>query len=285
MIFRNGFLHIVTAMRSSSSADRRRQRFASRLRMAPLSLVFSATLLVLVPAAVTADVTIQIQDGNTTDADPLLSKALVDSNILSDFVQLVEENFLFDPPLVLAIGANEGPDYDYDTHVLRMPFSYLGRAVETQAELVEDREEALRRGLDIVEYTLYHLLGHALIDDPAVEADGAAEALSSWVMLSHWRNGEEQWHQAARIFAEASQKLDGPLEDFWHTHSLYRARHETIECWILGSDPETYAKLLPTVLKTASRAEECAESWRKLHRESLKELDDLLLDTAPIRDR
>jgi hypothetical protein len=229
-----------------------------------------------------ADVTIQLQNGGT-ETSQLLTDYLADSHVLSDFVELVDQNFDFDPPLVLAIGVTEGPDYNGQTHVLRMPYTYLDRAVEVQERLTERREDALQRGLDVFEYTLYHLLGHALNDDPGIEADAAAESLSSWVMLRHWSNGGEQWYAAISAFGAASQKLDGPLEDFWHAHSLYRSRQNTIECWILGSDPTAYERLLPAVLEPINRRRKCEASWRKLNQESVVKLEYKLLENAALR--
>ena len=212
---------------------------------------------------VRAGVSLQWQDGDS-DVDRQVMAVLADSNVLSDFVALVDENFALEPPLVLALGAAEGPSIDVVTHVLSLPHEYLARAIETQAELVDDRDEALQRALNVVEYTLYHLLGHVLAGDTDVNADDRAEALSTWVMLSHWPNGGEQWYVDAQAFGEASRQLDGPLDDFWHEHALYRLRQDQLECWILGRDPAAYERLMPATLKPLERRRRCQANWMTL---------------------
>lgn len=94
------------------------------------------------------------------------------------------------------------------------------------------------RGSNEMEYTLYHLLGHLLADDSTPDADEDAEAISSWLMIKHWPAGGEQWFANVQAFARASQLLDGPLSDYWHSHALYKSRQKTLQCWILGSDPD-----------------------------------------------
>ena len=230
----------------------------------------------------TADISLRWQDG-TAEADSLLADYLIKSNVVTDFVDLVQQNFAFDPALVLIVGAIEGPEYNADGRVLRLPYAFLGRAVETQAKLVEQGEVAIERALDVVEYTLYHLLGHALVSDSSIDADATAEALSTWIMLSNWPNGGEQWLNDLRAFGDASQKLDGPLSDIWHEHSLYKIRQDKLECWVLGSDPEAYETLLPAVLDSANRRTRCVASWQSLQQESRARLEDLLLTSAPLR--
>jgi len=233
-----------------------------------------------------ADVNLQLQDSDNR-TDGLMAEYLAESKILTDFISLIDENLVLDPPLVLAIGSTEGPEYEMETNTLRFPYGYLGRAIETQAELVEDRDLALARALDIVEYTLYNLLGHALLGKSSADSDvdEDAEAVSSWLMLKHFQNGGEQWHAAINAFGNASQKLDGPLSDYWHAHSLYRLRQNVIECWILGSNPEAFETLLPAVPDADSRRSDCVAKWNVLQEQVLVHLDGQLEKNAPVLRR
>jgi hypothetical protein len=188
-------------------------------------------------------------------------------------------------PLTIVVGSSEGPVYDHEQHAIKLPYVYLESAIKSQTELLEEGDMALDRAIDVVEYTLYHLLGHALVRDSSVDSDEIAEKLSTWIMLEHWPNGGEQWYQDVRVFGEASQKLAGDITDFWHEHSLYAARQRAIECWILGYSPQAYESLFPAVLEPAKRRSRCTQSWHELQESALQILTPLLKDEAKLLHR
>ena len=199
-----------------------------------------------------------------SDIEELTQKALQQSNIVTDFAELVAREFDIGSGLSIIVGGQGTPRYDETNNSLRLPYSYLVAAVQAQSELLESREQALASGMDMVEYTLYHELGHILAGDMSVDADASAEDIATWVMLTHWPNGGEQWFVAVDAFARASQLLDGPLSDYWHSHSLYKSRQREINCLILGLDPERYERLLPAVLEPQTRREQCVGAWQEL---------------------
>lgn len=246
--------------------------------------------MLLLPGAGSAGVSLQWQNAESS-VDQHAMTVLADSRILSDFVSLVDKNFDMDPSLVIVIGASEGPSMDTSDNVLNLPNGYLSHAIKTQAELTDDREEALERALDVVEYTLYHLLGHALLGsdstmpDDWIDDDWRVEALSTWVVLSYWPNGGEQWYADVSAFAEASQRLNGPLTDFWQAHALYRSREERIKCWISGKGPNSYLKPVPAEFGSESRRRRCVASWKKINAEAIELLDGVLKPDAPLRAR
>ncbi|MEE9320128.1 MAG: DUF4344 domain-containing metallopeptidase [Granulosicoccus sp.] len=230
-----------------------------------------------------ADVSLRWQD-ITDNAQPELAAYLADSNIISDFVELVDKGFTFDEPLLLVIGADSGPEFDVEKHAIKLPYSYLERAIRTQNELVDDGEEALalHRALDVVEYTLYHLLGHALVHEDSEDTDATAEAISTWLMLSYWPNGSEQWFEDTLAFSDASMKLDGPLSDYWHSHALYRIRRDTLRCWMLGKDPDRIETLMPAIVDTAEQLTRCESSWQKLDRQVVELIGSVLAPDTPL---
>lgn len=230
-----------------------------------------------------------------SDVDRALANYLADSNIVSDLLVLASANLALDPPLAISIGSgldgSRAPSYSPEERRIRLPYAYFEDAIGAQATLGEaspdedavEEGQAVRRALAMIEYTLYHLLGHALVDDADPSADAAAEAVSSWLMLSGWPNGAEQWLVASRAFAAASQRLDGPLEDYWHSHALYRINERTHACWALGADPERIEPLLPASLEPAERRERCARSWQRLDARVRQMLDGVLAADAPLR--
>lgn len=249
---------------------------------AVLRALLRLVALVALALPVRAEISIQWQSSDN-GIDPILSDYLIDSKVVTDFVDLIEKNFEFQPPLTLVLGTDEGPDYRSDVRTLRFPYQYLARAVETQAELVESREEALRRAIDVVEFTLYHMLGHAVLNDGSESGDAIAELIATWIMINAWPNGGEQWFEDTLAFSDASQKLDGPLEDYWHAHAVYRQREALINCLVLGADPDRFERLLPAVLDNETRRATCESAWQRAGQQVLFFLDPMLREDAPLR--
>ena len=245
--------------------------------------VVLALLLGVLPFKAPADVSLRWQSDGA-QLSPLLADYLADSNIVADFVRVINDNFEFEPSLVIDLGAGDTPGYDALTNTIRMPYAYLERAVITQSELVEPEqaETAVERALDVVEYTLYHLLGHSFAGTGDETADDTAEALSTYIMVAYWPSGAEQWAAAVRAFGAASQKLDGPLTDFWHSHALYKIRQQTIECWIMGSQTARQIDDPMTLWDESLNPEVCEASWDNLESTALALLDLYLLPDAPI---
>ncbi len=216
-------------------------------------------------ATATADATAIWQ--STEDA--LAKTVLEQSNVVSDFIKLIDDNFISTADLRLkelkvTIGNDRVPHTNVDATELRLPYRYFTNAIQSHAELEESREAALERAIDTVEFTLYHLFGHLIASDNSSDSDDIAESVSSWLMIKGFSNGGEQWFSDAQAFGRASQLLDGPLEDYWYEHSLYKSRQNTINCWILGSAPKRYANLLKPVLEPEKRTQHCIAEWNKL---------------------
>lgn len=195
---------------------------------------------------------------------------------------MIDENFSFDPPLVLAIGSPTGPEFEREGRMLRLPYTYLTDLLRAYDQLEEDREAALRAALDALEYSLYLLLGQALADRVDVENDAEAEALATWAMVSHWPNGGEQWLDAIDAFGTLGQRSDGTLEQFWHRHALYAKRERELRCLAFGSNPARLADRMPAVADEAERAARCTSAWRRLRREARGSVERLLRQGAPL---
>jgi len=236
-----------------------------------LPIVALAVWLTTKPAS--ADATVNWQ--STTDQ--LARQVLDRSNVISDFTNLISEHFKSSTRIDLdnlrvTINNDSVPHINPDTTEIILPYSYLTHAIKSHAELEETKEAAFDRALDTIEYTLYHLAGHLIVANNSAESDDAAEAISSWIMIRGFSNGGEQWFNNVEAFGRASQLLDGPLQDYWHEHSLYKSRQNKINCWILGSAPEQYENLLKPVLKPEERKAQCVNEWQMLDSQMQTEL-------------
>ncbi len=205
------------------------------------------------------------------DIQPMARSLLERSNVVSDFLQLINSNFKDSERLriddVTVVLNNRGaPSANLETRELSIPYEYVVQAITAQSKLEDSREAALKRGIDTIEYTLYHLWAHVVTNEMSPDSDDNAEAISSWLMIKGWPNGGEQWFEDSQAFGRASQLLDGSLQDYWHAHSLYKTRNQTINCWILGSNPDQNERLLKSVLDPAERRSRCVAQWQELDR-------------------
>ena len=167
----------------------------------------------------------------------LFASALRQSGIVDDAATLDRVDLDWPERLTLRLGGTGTPRYEPDTHTVVLPYTYLADATRAQDHFEETRGDAFKRGLDTVEYTLYHLLGHALHGHHDEDRDTDAERAATWLMVSQFPNGGEQWFTNTEAFARASQKLDGPLSDYWHSHGLYKSRERAINwCSAATSD-------------------------------------------------
>ncbi|MEM9602122.1 MAG: DUF4344 domain-containing metallopeptidase [Pseudomonadota bacterium] len=194
----------------------------------------------------------------------LLLDALKQSGIVQDAASATDTPAAWPEALRIRVGGDGLPRYDVEARSIELPADYLAAAVRAQAEFEVERSDALKRGFDVVEYTLYHLLGHAITGDYDVDNDDIAEAFSTWLMVTSFPNGGEQWLENVHAFGRASQKLDGPLSDYWHRHALFRTREKQLNCLVFGSNIAHFANLYPGLTEAPDAAQGCVEAWQAL---------------------
>ncbi len=214
-------------------------------------------------------VSAEVSSSWQTTEETLSREVLERSNVVSDFTALINEHFSSSAELPIenlsvTINDDQLPHIDVVDAKLILPYRYLTYAIKSHADLEETKEAALERAINTVEYTVYHLFGHYIAADNGADSDDIAEALSSWLMIKGFTNGGEQWFANAEAFGRASQLMDGPLQDYWHEHSLYKSRQEVMNCWILGSAPDRYRNLFRAVLDPQERTQRCIAEWNKL---------------------
>lgn len=221
-----------------------------------------SALLIPVSLAFAAFPVTWMESDSTENA--LFVDALKQSGVVQDAAGLSSVPVAWPERLHIIAGGGGLPRYDVALQAIHIPADYLATAVRAQDQFEESRSEALKAGMDVVEYTLYHLLGHALYGGYDEAEDARAEAAATWLMVTSFPNGGEQWLENLRAFGRASQKLDGPLTDYWHKHALYRIREKQLNCLVFGSDIAHFATLYPGLKENQSDAEACVQSWQQL---------------------
>ena len=217
----------------------------------------------LSPTALLANFEVRWQTPET-GSEELFAGAMRDSNIIKDALKLGKLPLKWPETVTFMMGSKGLPRYEVKQHTIHIPYSYLANAVRGQYKFEESRAASLQRGLDVMEYTLYHLLGHALTRSHDVDLDETAESLATWLMVTQFENGGEQWLDDVIAFGRASQKLDGPLEDYWHSHSLSKRGSQRLNCLVVGSKPARYQKRFPSLAESPAQGAACEAKWQEL---------------------
>lgn len=120
---------------------------------------------------------------------------------------------------------------------------------------------------DTLVQTLFHELGHCLIDVWDLPATGreedAVDQLATIIMLDGTPEGQRSTINAALEFkiASAEQTKDDLL--FWDEHSFSQTRFYDMLCLVYGSDPKKNAGLVGPDLLPQERARRCPAEYQR----------------------
>ena len=136
-------------------------------------------------------------------------------------------------------------------------------------------------------FTLYHELGHALIDKLGIPVLGkeedAVDGLATLLMLPEDSDdrSDELILAAADGYGLAHDQGSEDELAFWDSHSLDLQRYGAVNCLIFGSDPEGFADLAKQIEMPESEQARCPEtyeqtlaSWVALLDQHFREDDD-----------
>lgn len=134
----------------------------------------------------------------------------------------------------------------------------------------EDVDDAIDGAL---RFTLYHEVGHALVDLLDLPAVGREEDAADQIATLLLDDGTEAGAQAALDGAEAYYE-EPPNPDsaaYWDEHGLGAQRFYNVACLVYGRDPEARADLVGEDYLPKERADVCEEEyarsvagWRRL---------------------
>jgi len=136
------------------------------------------------------------------------------------------------------------------------------------------------RMINLIDYVLYHELGHAVIDLyklplPAAQED-MADSLSSYVLLKFLKGdvGVDSIRNAAWAYMLQSSVSSLDNTDFADEHSLDIQRFHNLACFAYGSNPSSNRDLVGDGLLTKDRSKRCTDEYKNL----VSSWDKLLVD-------
>ncbi len=201
---------------------------------------------------------------------------------IPSIIGFINESIPFNAPVILKIGAEDGPLFDPQTNEIWMPVEFLAEIDRrfTSANVVETQEELDDVVLDVVMHTLLHEVAHAIIAQFSIPTLGkeedAADNLANVLLLEYVESGNYITLNAAEMFALEDEAVDTyESADFWDEHSLDIQRYYTTICHVYGAYPDEHAELVDEEKLSAERAETCLEEYATISYDWLRVLEQI----------
>jgi len=181
-----------------------------------------------------------------------------EAGLLEEAVQGLNETFRIpkDIEVTLRECGEANAYYESDSRRISLCYelvAYYASVFFTDAETDEDQETAGEAVAGATLFTLFHELGHALIDVWDLPITGreedAVDQLATIILLEGGEDGETAaLNGAASFWGEEEESEEGEEEEgelsFWDEHSLGEQRFYNIVCWSYGSNPEGLSDLV-----------------------------------------
>lgn len=212
------------------------------------------------------------------------AKLLIESGVMEEVVTDLENTFQLPQPILIRFTSGK-PGPLYYQGVINMTYEFLlsNHQVISATGYAENEDELVLTLLNLVEFVLYHEVGHALVDmldipvlgkeEDAV--DGFAAVVASAFEL------DVVALTAADIFnLNTSIQVNTEISPaaFWDSHSLDQQRMYSIICMIYGSDPGSYSTLLNDVGMPSEKESECVYNFQEISRNWVRLISDYIRD-------
>ena len=196
------------------------------------------------------------------------------TGVFEDNARLLSERFILPKNIQIVFkdcgGANAW--YASEDHSITMCYEMMAESAKLFREVAEPTSELDTVVLYSTVWTLYHEMGHALInvlDLPAVgKEEDAVDQFSTLVLLQSGEQEAEAVDIAAEEFRLSAAAHDKSEDAYWDEHSLDKQRFYNILCLVYGQDPDR--KSNKAMVKDGElpkeRAEGCQEEYRQLDR-------------------
>jgi len=171
------------------------------------------------------------------------------------------------------------PNAFYDSNTAEITFCYeLLDLYEAEFRTVTKKQAEIDRMVeDTLMQTLFHELGHCLIDVLDLPATGreedAVDQLATILILDGSAEGQMSAINAALEFSIAS-KGDNPRNMlFWDEHSFNKTRFYDMMCLVYGSNPAKNGGMIGPKGLPVERAQRCQTEFKRAERAWLRLLE------------
>ncbi|MBP6003175.1 MAG: hypothetical protein KA746_07055 [Pyrinomonadaceae bacterium] len=171
--------------------------------------------------------------------------------------------------------------YSPDTSEITFCYELLVQYEEEFKSIEKNQKKVDEMVEDTLIQTLFHELGHCLIDVWDLPATGreedAVDQLATILMLDGSPEGANSAINAALEFEIASRDQDKGDMLFWDEHSFSKTRFFDMVCLVYGSNPDQYSGLVGPDLLPEQRAVRCTEEYERANRSWMKLLEPYII--------
>jgi hypothetical protein len=215
------------------------------------------------------DFVLELRQPRGDDGD---AHALIKDQDPKILVEGLNENFRLprDIKIIFETGQNDddtSPYYDPDDGNIHVPYEFFYETIGVFLETGDGEDAAVDNAVDALEFVIYHEVAHALIDALRIPVTGreedAADGLATAILTLAVEQGPGTVLTAADWFYALSE-LGGDTigaDQFADVHSLDDQRFYSLVCWVYGSNPDRYVRLIKRGDLPKSRAVGCVDEY------------------------
>lgn len=199
-----------------------------------------------------------------------------ETRILEDTAKELNETFTLNVDVTIAMNkcGQANAFYESDKKLITLCYELIDQFSDiflADAASDEEQETAGEAIAGAAMFTLYHELGHALIDLYDLPVTGreedAVDQLATIILLEGGDEGETAAINGATAFmSEDTEEEEAELEEisYWDEHSLGEQRFYNILCWTYGKNPEGNQDLVDDETLPAERAARCPAEYSQM---------------------
>ncbi len=189
-------------------------------------------------------------------------------------------------PLIVRECGEVNAFYDSEAGEISLCYELIEHYFEifmADATTDEEEEAAAISAVNATVFTLFHEMGHAMIDIYDLPITGreedAVDQLATMILLQGGDEGEDSAIDGANSFLGDEEAEMDELA-FADEHSLDDQRFYNILCWVYGENPDDYQYLVEDEFLPADRAERCPAEYDRLSRSWQTLLEPYVKDSA-----
>jgi hypothetical protein len=219
------------------------------------------------------DFVLKYLEPRNTNHQPIYA-ALVESGFYDQVVATLNDQFALPQDIAIVFEDCGEVNAFYSPDDVAVSLCYDLIAYYTDMLYDEAEDDYSQAVINAAYFTLFHEVGHALVDQLALPIVGreedAVDAFAAVLLL--WQGEEEAAIAGIDQFSLDAEE-EAELEDlpYWAEHSLSGQRFYNVACLVYGSDPDWYAEWVSEDFLPAERAKGCEaefaladESWSTL---------------------
>lgn len=196
------------------------------------------------------------------------------ARVLEDVAASLNETFALPADVRLTFTECGEPNafYDADDRRIRICYELMDDLYDTFEKHASSDEELDEAAWGAIYFTVYHELGHALVDLWDIPITGreedAVDQLAAFLLTDGSPENESVAIDGANSFLLQDERSGGEIQEdaLSDEHSLDPQRFYNIICWVYGHDPKEYAYLVRDGTLPKERAGVCRDEYARLYR-------------------